>query len=108
MLTHGKQYIQEFFGLGMAGGLAVLGYMVLICLGSLVKMFEHCRKTRRKRGSNIKGRSTSHELMTEVSLVLGFLMVLDSIAISTTQHTSRKTSIHDGRPEHLRGCRGIP
>ena len=30
--------------------------------------------------------------MTEVGLVLGFLMVLDSIAISTIQHTSRKTA----------------
>ena len=46
MLTHEKQHIQEFLGLGMAGGLAVLGYMVLICLGSLVKMLEYCRKTR--------------------------------------------------------------
>jgi len=49
---------KEFFGLGMAGRLAVLGYMVLICLGS------------------IKGRSTSHELMSEVSLVFGLLVVL--------------------------------
>jgi len=49
---------KEFFGLGMCGRLAVLGYMVLICLGSR------------------KGRSTTQELMAEVSLVFGFLLVL--------------------------------
>ena len=92
----------------MGGRLAVLGYMVLVCLGSLVKMFDYCRKTRGKTGSNIKGRSTSHELMGEVSLVFGLLVVLDSIAISSTQRTPRRTSIPDGERERLRGCRGIP
>jgi len=49
---------KDFFGLGMAGRLAVLGYMFLIFLCS------------------IKGRSTGHELMTEVSLVFGFVVVM--------------------------------
>jgi aromatic ring-opening dioxygenase catalytic subunit (LigB family) len=35
-----KQYIHDLFGLGMAIGPAVLGYVILICLGSLVHMFE--------------------------------------------------------------------
>jgi hypothetical protein len=49
MLTHTKQYIRDLFGLGMAIGLAILGYMVLICLRSLVHIFECCRKPRGQR-----------------------------------------------------------
>ena len=41
-LTDTKQYIRDLFGLGMAIGLAVSGYMRLICLGSLVHLFEYC------------------------------------------------------------------
>jgi hypothetical protein len=38
MSTHAKRYLHELFGLGMARRLAVLGYVVLICLGSLVRV----------------------------------------------------------------------
>ena len=31
-----KRYLHELFGLGMANGLAVIGTVFLICLGSLV------------------------------------------------------------------------
>jgi hypothetical protein len=37
-----KQYIRDLLGLGMAIGLAVGGYMRLICLGSLVRVFVYC------------------------------------------------------------------
>ena len=36
--------VQELFGLGMTVRLAVLGYMILICLGSLVHMLEYGEK----------------------------------------------------------------
>jgi len=48
----------ELFGLGMTSRLAILGYVILICLGSLV------------------GSSTRNELVTEVRLVLGGGLVL--------------------------------
>ena len=44
MLTHTKQTVQDLFGLGMTGRLAVLGYMILICLGSLGHMFKYGEK----------------------------------------------------------------
>jgi hypothetical protein len=33
-----KRYLRDLFGLGMAIRLAVLGYVVLICLGGLVRV----------------------------------------------------------------------
>ena len=36
--THTKRYLHDLFGLGMAIGLAVRGYVLLICLGSLVRI----------------------------------------------------------------------
>jgi len=48
----------ELFGLLMANGLAVRNLMLLICLGSLI------------------GRSTSNELVGDVRLVLGALLVV--------------------------------
>jgi hypothetical protein len=45
-------------------------------------------------GSNLKGSSTSNELMTEVSLVLGGGLVLDPVAINTTQHHITKGKAH--------------
>jgi hypothetical protein len=36
--THTKRYPHELFGLGMASRLAVRGYVLLICLGSLVRV----------------------------------------------------------------------
>lgn len=55
-------------------------------------------------GPNLIGRSTSNELVSEIGLVLGLLVVLDSVVINITQHMSRRTSIHDGEPGHVR-CR---
>jgi hypothetical protein len=37
-VAHTKRYLHKLFGLGMARRLAVLGYVVLICLGSLVRV----------------------------------------------------------------------
>jgi hypothetical protein len=52
---------------------------------------------------NLIGRSTSNELVTDVGLVLGALLVLDPVAINTTQHTSQGTSIRYCKTEHSRG-----
>jgi hypothetical protein len=90
MLTHTKQHIHDLFGLGMVNGFAVRNLMFLICLGSLVQAFEYCGETEGITGPNLIGRSTSNELVTEVGLVLGALMVLqDPDAINTTQYTLR-------------------
>ena len=51
------------------------------------------RENERKIGSNLIGSGTSKELVTEVSLMLGGTLVLDPIEISTTEHTSRRTSV---------------
>jgi hypothetical protein len=40
----------------------------------------------RTTGSNLIGSSTSNELMTDVSLVRLGVLVLDPVAINTTQH----------------------
>jgi hypothetical protein len=37
-LTHTRQYSQDLFGLRMARGAAIRGYVFLICLGSLVRI----------------------------------------------------------------------
>ncbi|KAI0279183.1 hypothetical protein BGY98DRAFT_933344 [Russula aff. rugulosa BPL654] len=70
-----ESYLRELFGLGMASRLAVRGYVILICLGSLSTT-----------GSNRIGSSTTKELMSDVSLVLGGFLVLDPVAINTTQN----------------------
>jgi hypothetical protein len=43
--------------------------------------------------------------MTEVSLVLGGGLVLDPVAINTTQNTSQRTSSRHCKPVRLRGRR---
>jgi hypothetical protein len=68
----------------MVSGLAVRGYMFLILLGSLGTMFEYCGEPEGTTAPNLIGRSTSNELVSDVRLVLGALLVLDPIAISTT------------------------
>jgi hypothetical protein len=89
----------------MANGLAVRNLMLLICLGSLMQMFEYCGETEGTTGTNLIGRSTSNELVGDVRLVLGALLVLDPVAISTAQHTSRRTSIRYCNPERAGGRR---
>jgi hypothetical protein len=102
MLTHTKQHIHDLFGLGMVNGFAVRNLMFLICLGSLVQAFEYCGETEGITGPNLIGRSTSNELVTEVGLVLGALMVLQRSRRDQhhTVHVAkpRRTSILDGEP----------
>ena len=38
MLMHTKCYLHDLFGLGMVNRLAARGYVILICLGSLVRL----------------------------------------------------------------------
>jgi hypothetical protein len=55
---------------------------------------------------NLIGRSTGDELVTEVRLVFGGGLVLDTDAINTsytTGHKPRRASILVGEPEHARG-----
>ena len=89
----------------MVNRLAVRGYMFLVLLGSLVQMFEYCAGPKGTTGPNLIGCSTSNELVTDVRLVLGALLVLDPIAISTAQDTSRRTSIPYCNPESTGGRR---
>ena len=61
-----------------------MGYMVFICLGSLVQMFEYCGRPEGTTAPNLIGRSTSNELVRDVRLVLGAFLVLDPVAINST------------------------
>jgi hypothetical protein len=50
MSTHTKRYLRDLFGPGMASRLAVPGYVMLICLGSLVVGVWISRETRVQQG----------------------------------------------------------
>ena len=89
----------------MASGPAVRGYMIFICLGSLVQMLQYCGRPEGTTGPDLIGRSTSNELVREVRLVLWAVLVLDPVAINTTQHTMQGTSIPDCKPESIGGRR---
>ena len=58
-----------------------------------------------KTGSNLIGRSTSNKLVTDVRLVLGGCLILDPVAINTTQHTPERTSSLRCKPGCNRGRR---
>jgi hypothetical protein len=102
MLTRTEQDIHDLFGLGMVSRLAVRGLMLLICLGGLVQGFEYCGETEGITGPNLIGRSTSNEFVTEVSLVLGALLVLHRSRCNQhrTAHVTkpRRANIPDGEP----------
>ena len=85
VLTRGGHHIHEFLGLGMIRWLSVGGTMFFICLGSLKHTLERRRKTREEgTGTNLIGRSTCKELMSDFALVRARALDLNPVIIPST------------------------
>ena len=77
----------------MTRGLAILGHMMVIRLGSLATMLQYYKITGETTGANLIGCGTSNKLMTEVALVLGSGLVLNTVTINVTQRLSQETLV---------------
>jgi hypothetical protein len=73
----------------MTIGLAIPGYMVLVCLRGLIQMFEVTRKLGEKRGRNLKGSSASDELVAKFGFVRS-VVYLDKWLLQLKCHTYHK------------------
>jgi hypothetical protein len=64
-------------------GLAVLGYVILIRLGSLgPPWFEIWQESQEATETNLKGRSTGNEFVADGRLVLGTGLILSTVSIN--------------------------
>ena len=87
VLTRGGHHIHEFLGLGMIRWLSVGGTMFFICLGSLKHTLERRRKRKTREeatGTNLIGRGSGKELMSDFALVRARALDLNPVIIPST------------------------